>query len=252
MGGHAVRYYGVDRNTFDYDFHLALDPAAWAQLAETLRGSPVLTRSGLGEGPSWRPAVFRRFVIGTLPDGREERLEFWRANHLLAAFDDLHARAERGEYGGRPVLFLSLADLIRSKETEREDDWRDVQLLEEIADERGMSALGDSADPSTFLSRLRSRKGFERALAAGLVARAGAIQPDTWIAYSLLRPAVPGVGEPDEHPGIAAMVRGTIAPALDAVESGSARHLVLVEAVRRLRKQAAMAADRADKQAQHP
>lgn len=34
------------------------------------------------------------------------------------------------------VAFLGIDDLIRSKETEREDDWRDVALLEEIADER--------------------------------------------------------------------------------------------------------------------
>jgi hypothetical protein len=28
MGGHAVRYFGVDRNTIDYDLHLS--PADWA------------------------------------------------------------------------------------------------------------------------------------------------------------------------------------------------------------------------------
>ena len=35
MGGHAVRFYGVDRNTADFDLHLAPDgwddlPHAWA------------------------------------------------------------------------------------------------------------------------------------------------------------------------------------------------------------------------------
>ena len=46
----------------------------------------------LTEGTTWRPTEFRRFVVGTLPDGREERLEFWRHNHLLGPFEELWAR----------------------------------------------------------------------------------------------------------------------------------------------------------------
>ena len=34
------------------------------------------------------------------------------------------------------LSFLSLPDLIRSKETEREKDWQDVAVLEEIHDNR--------------------------------------------------------------------------------------------------------------------
>src|SRR5205823_2388618 len=126
MGGHAARYYGVQRNTIDYDFHLSLDD--WDRLAERLRRATPFAGGVLPEGPSWRPHAFRRFLLGRLPDGREEWLEFWRTNHLLPPFAELHGRREEGLYGGRQVAFLALPDLIRSKETERESDWQDIAL----------------------------------------------------------------------------------------------------------------------------
>ncbi len=129
MGGHAVRFYGVDRSTLDYDFCLALDRSEWDVLPSVLRRSLVIAGESFREGPSWRPTAFRRFVVGRFADGREERLEFWRENHLLAPFDELHARRTEGLYGGHRISVLGLDDLIRSKETEREDDWRDVGLL---------------------------------------------------------------------------------------------------------------------------
>jgi hypothetical protein len=131
MGGHAVRYYGVDRNTIDFDLHISLD--AWDTLPALLANSPLFTSAPPVEGPSGRAGVFRRFQVGRLDDGREEWLEFWRSNHLLAPFPDLVARSDTGPYGGRDVRFLGLGDLIRSKETERASDWQDVALLEEIA-----------------------------------------------------------------------------------------------------------------------
>jgi hypothetical protein len=56
------------------------------------------------------------------PDGREEWLEFWSHHHLLPPFAELHAGREECEDGGRVLAFLSLPDLIRSKEIERERD----------------------------------------------------------------------------------------------------------------------------------
>lgn len=134
MGGHAMRHYGVDRNTLDYDFHLGLD--TFDGLPQRLARSPRLAGWIQAEGPSWRPRDFRRFVIGRLPDGREERLEFWRDNHLLPPFDEAHHRREVEEHGGLHLPFLALPDLIRSKETERESDWQNIALLEEIQDAR--------------------------------------------------------------------------------------------------------------------
>lgn len=241
MGGHAVRFYGVDRTTIDYDLVVSVGEDAWSGL-----GDAVAAMSGPGvqvaEGPSWRPSDFRRFVVGRLPDGREERLECWRRNHLLAPFSELHARRREGSYGGRRLEFLGLRDLLRSKETERESDWLDIALLEEIYDEERLRAGA--------IDDLRSRRGFERALAGGVIEAASAAEAWTGAAHPVTlgylapfvreRPAPPAVERGD---AIGELLRGP----LRRVEPGSIRHLALVEAVRRLCKRAAMDADRADK-----
>jgi hypothetical protein len=82
MGGHAVRFYGLSRFTNDVDLHVA--PDQWDDLPDRLARMSLFARTVPVEGPSWRPGAFRRFQIGTLPDGREEWLEFWKENHLLA------------------------------------------------------------------------------------------------------------------------------------------------------------------------
>ena len=249
MGGHAVRFYGIDRTTIDFDFHLALEPEAWDGILGVFGRSPLLGTAE--EAHSWRPADFRRFVIGRLPDGRDELLECWRRNHLLRPFPELYARRAEGLYGGTTVAFLSLADLIRSKETEREDDWRDVALLEEVADDRRLTAAQDAEGATLALRELRSRRGFERAKDSGLFSRrevvaAAARAPGTALAAAFLSPCVKGNVQwpPDTAPSVL-----EVGTSLAKVSPGSARHLALVEAVRRLYRQAAMAADRADKEA---
>jgi hypothetical protein len=104
MGGHAVRYYGLDRMTDDFDLHLA--PDCWDDLGERMARSNWLRARNPVEVPSWRADAFRRFQIGTLASGREEWLEFWKGNHLLPPFDELFARRESGAYGGRMCDFL--------------------------------------------------------------------------------------------------------------------------------------------------
>lgn len=249
MGGHAVRFYGIDRNTIDYDFVVALSGPAWAKLPSLLAGSPLLAPAS--EGASWRPDDFRRFVIGALPDGRDERLEFWRQNHLLAPFAELRARRVIGVYGDGEVAFLALDDLIRSKETEREDDWRDVRLLEEIADDRLLAGVGATVPIATALAGLRSQRGFETARLRGLLGvndatREAAAVASHPVSRAFLAPyahtsAFAGGGA-DE--AICTLIAGAIA----SVEGGSARHLALVEAVRRLYRRQRMAEDRADKE----
>jgi hypothetical protein len=251
LGGHAVRYYGIGRNTVDYDFHVALAQEEWRRLPDLLAGSGLL--AGLREGPSWRPQDFRRFVVGTLADGRDEYLECWRRNHLLAPFDELQARHEAGPYGGRTVAFLGLADLIRSKETERESDWQDVALLEEIADLRALAAGGTAESQTAALASLRSRRGLEEASRRGWLTRPDRVadalrRARNPISLAYLIPSHPAavVELPAElSPAIAELLRGS----LRTVPPASARHLALVEAVRRLYKRAAMEADRADKEA---
>lgn len=126
-----------------------------------------------------------------------------------------------------------------------------MALLEEIADERRLRAAQDSTSAVAALQRLRSRRGFEQARSAGLLARpevvlAAAAEPRSSLAAAFLGPYAPGVLDwpRDTPPSIL-----DIGTRLIGVSPATARHLALVEAVRRLYRQAAMAADRADKEA---
>jgi hypothetical protein len=247
MGGHAARYYGVQRNTADYDLHLSLDQ--WDRLDELLSCIHPLANVEVREGPSWRRGDFRRFVIGRLPDGREEWLEFWRKNHLLSQFDELYNRREEGHYGNRPVSFLSLSDLIRSKETERESDWQDVAILEEIRDARNLAVGREKASEVEALSQLRSRKGLELAMHQSVLTHGDEIREayastSSPITRAFLAPLLPDMPMSGPDGG---MIGEILSGPLRQVEAGSAKHLALVEAVRRLYKQAAMARDREDK-----
>lgn len=246
MGGHAVRYYGVDRNTIDFDLVTSLTTPE-----ELRRRLPEIDwLAGAREAPVWRGHDFARFEIGRLPDGREEFLEFWLRNHLLSDFATLRSRAEVGVYGGEGVAFLCLADLIRSKETERETDWQDIALLEEIQDAR---LLADATGPDGVrraLANLRSRRGLERGVRAGLfddrdavgLAIAECTHPVT---YAFLFPLVSA----PEPAGLAAPLDPAALAALKGATFNSAKHLAIVEVVRRAYKRRAMETDRADKQA---
>lgn len=247
MGGHAVRYYGLDRTTDDFDLHLA--PDSWDDLIVRMARSEWLRNRNPIEFPSWRVTAFRRFQIGTLPNGREEWLEFWKENHLLPPFDELFARRESGLYGGRMCDFLSLPDLIRTKETEREKDWQDIQYLEEVQDTRLAAAVRSGARPlSMALSQLRSRRGLETHLLAkslddlSVVAEALS-QSKNPITAALLLPVAENAPLPTVE------IEPAIVNRLRVVPVGSPLHLTLVEAVRRRYKQAAALVDKADKQA---
>lgn len=247
MGGHAVRYYGLDRLTDDFDLQLA--PDCFKDLTDRLSRSEWLRARKLVEVPSWRADNFRRFQIGVLPSGREEWLEFWKENHLLPCFADAYARRETGEYGGRSCDFLSLADLIRAKETEREKDWVDIQYLEEVQDSRLAVAVRDGRLPlPSALASLRSRRGLESHLQVGNLADGKSVaeaitRAKNPVTLALLLPSVP------EMPVPAAGIEPAIENRLRNLPSGSPLHLTLVEAVRRRYKQDAIAADKADKQA---
>src|SRR5439155_8274330 len=113
MGGHAVRYYGIDRQTFDFDFRLSAEDAP--ELVNRLRRTRLFSDALLTESQSWRGADFQRFQIGVLLNGKEEWLECWFRNHLLAPFSEAYARRETAEIQGRRLEYLVLEDLIRSK-----------------------------------------------------------------------------------------------------------------------------------------
>lgn len=252
MGGHAVRYYGVDRNTVDYDFCTAA--ASVREVKDRLLRSSLLRPAR--EGPSWRPDDFARFEVGRLPDGREEWLEVWLHNHLLPDFAQLRSRQERGTYGGREVAFVSLPDLLRSKETEREGDWQDIGLLEEVQDARNLSAAASAAAGTTagqvefFLSRLRSRRGFDRAVALGLFRDSGAVHAairhcEHPVSFAWLLPLAPQSAQPHD---LRAPVDSSFVEKLRGVTFATPNHVALVEVVRRAYKRWAMEADRRNKQ----
>jgi hypothetical protein len=247
MGGHAVRHYGIDRNTFDFDFHIHADQAT--NLAERLRQSKLFSTGGLKEVESWRRGDFFRFQIGVLPSGKEEWLEFWLRNHLLPPFPELYARREETQESGRTLCFLSLPDLIRSKETERDDDWADVRLLEEVLDGRNLERAADRNGTIRALSHLRTRRGFERAGAAGLFRDAGAVREAIGgarhpVTTAYLLPFTPDV---DGAPGILALDPAVLR-LLRQIQPGSSRHLAVVEAVRLGYQRAAREADRSEKE----
>jgi hypothetical protein len=250
MGGHAGRYYGLQRNTNDYDLHLA--PERWPDLPHLLRQCSIFLGQPVVEGPSWRPDSFRRFQIGRLADGREEWLEFWRSNHLLPPFAELFTRREEGSYGGRSLPFLALPDLIRSKETERASDWQDVAFLQEFLDARLLAQVEQRRlELAQALAQLRSRRGFESYWQNGFLTDRSSISEalaqtrlSITQAYLLpLRPDLPVLPIPTVP------IEPVILNRLRTVTPTSALHLVLVEAVRRQYKLAAQAADRVNKEA---
>lgn len=248
MGGHAVRYYGVGRNTNDFDFYVS------ASSVEDVRDRLAKAELGgarpLREGPSWRRGDFARFEIGRLTDGREEWLEFWLHNHLLPEFAETWSRHERGEYGGREVVFLSLGDLIRSKETEREDDWADVALLEEISDARHLARADVTEDRHLVLSSLRSRRGFESARASGFLEEQTLVtdaisECEHPVSFAFLVPFVKDAASPSS---LRTKIDDAYLVPLRNVEPGSSKHIALVEVVRRSYKRWAMQVDRLDKE----
>src|SRR5207249_719059 len=82
-----------------------------------------------------------------------------------------------GIYGGRTLSFLSLPDLIRSKETERESDWQDIAFLEEFLDARLLAGAAAGQDALiAAMSHVRSRRGFESLLQHGCLTDTGLVR----------------------------------------------------------------------------
>jgi hypothetical protein len=249
MGGHAVRFYGLARNTNDFDLQAAAD--YWDDLPDRLARSPLFAGGSPVEGPSWRPGAFRRFRLGTLPDGRDEWLEFWRENHLLPPYAQLRPRAERGEVAGQGVWFLGLADLIRSKETERDADWSDVAVLEQFLDARLLARVrAGTLEPADALSALRSRSGFDAYLAEGRLADPAVVgaalaRARLPMTQAFLIPFAPTAALAEPVLAIEPVVLGR----LRNTPPASALHLSLVEVVRRRYIAFRKETDRKDKEA---
>lgn len=249
VGGHAVRFHGLWRNTDDFDLHVS--PACWDDLPERLAQCGAFS-AVLVEGPSWRRGVFRRFRIGTLSTGTEEWLEFWRTNHLLGPFDQLKSRSIQGRYGSRNIRFLGIGDLIRSKETERDQDWQDVSRLEEFQDARMLAKSNQGLIPlAVALASCRSRAGFTSYLQANafsnpnLVTEALSASTNP-IAQSYLLPFCPGATLAADS---VMAIEPMLLTRLRSEIPGGRMHHSIVEIVRRRYIELRREQDRQDKQA---
>lgn len=251
MGGHAVRFYGLARNTNDFD--LKVSPDQWDDLATRLSSTGLFGGRPAIEGPSWRAHAFRRFRIGSLPDGKDEWLEL-RENHLLASHAELLARAERGRCGSREIAFLGLPDLIRSKETERDADWRDVSVLEDFLDFRLLAGVRrGEVELAAALTQLRSRAGFGGYLQHGVFADANAISAalaatTNPITQSYLIPFCP---QTELSPASSFAIEPVVLDRLRRLEPGSSLHIALAEVLRRRYILFRKDIDRRDKEAIH-
>ena len=247
MGGHAVRHYGLTRHTDDFDLQISAN--VWDDLPDRLARSGLFP-AGPMEGDSWRSDSFRRFRLGALADGRDEWLEFWKKNHLLAAFEELSGRLEAAAYGGRTLNFLGLPDLIRSKETERDKDWRDVAVLEQVFDARSLAQVRRGEMPLiTALSTLRSRAGFESFVEEGWLGQtpeveAAVAQAFLPVTQAFLIPFAPNAVRGD----LVLAIESVILDRLQTTTPASSLHLSLVEIVRRRYIQFRKDTDRRDKQ----
>jgi hypothetical protein len=154
-------------------------------------------------------------------------------------------------YGGREIPFLSLPDLIRSKETERAKDWDDISHLEEFLDARlhTRQAAGEIPLVEAF-SQLRSRRGFDVYLAESRFedaasVRAALSRSSNPITQAFLLPLTPDAVT--AAPVVA--IEPVVERKLREIAAGSPLHRSLVEVVRRQYKGWCQARDRADKEA---
>lgn len=243
LGGQAVRHYGVDRSTIDFDLYTGA--ATTDEIRARLAASDLLGHAR--EGSSWRPGDFVRFEIGRLPDGREEWLEFWLHNHLLRPFAEVSPDRETDRSTG--LDYIGLADLLRSKETERERDWLDVDKLEEIADDRAFANAVTPDRVVTALANLRSRRGFDRAGDDGHFADRAAVEAAVRatahpVSLAYLLPLAPSIVP---AAAVMAAIEPSLLAGLRAVAFGTSKHLLLPELVRRSYRRRAIRIDRDDK-----
>ena len=169
---------------------------------------------------------------------------------MLAPFAVLYARRDLCLYGGRVLSFLSLPDLLRSKETESTADWEDVAVLEEFLDTRALAHV-DSSAPTLHeaLGPIRCRIGFEEALQKGFLADSLLVEQalknsKLSMSQAFLLPIALSVTDlPPTQPAMEPVILNR----LRTVEPASSLHLTLVEAVRRQYRLVARTADQADK-----
>ncbi len=224
MGGQAVRYYDLNRTTDDFDFYVS--PESGASVERWLATRQVI------EIDVSRESTVRRFQFQSQRNAHELKLKLWYGGRLFPAFSDAYQRREHGAYGDRPCDFLSINDLIQTKETAREKDWVDIFFLEELQDARLRAAVRSGvSSPAETLSYLRSRRGLESALRDGCLYNAGNVREailrtENPITVASLLPAVRDVTLKRVR------IEAAVEQRLRSILVGSPLHFSVVEAVR--------------------
>ncbi len=131
IGGWAAIAHGLPRTTLDVDLFVrptkenvgrligALSEIGFG-IARELTPEEILSRKAFLFADQIRIDIFTR------PWGVED-------------FDGCHGRRWEADFEGVRIPFVSIEDLIRTKETGREQDRADVQALKDIARRRGMA-----------------------------------------------------------------------------------------------------------------
>ena len=246
MGGHAVRYYGLARNTNDFDLHLA--PEAWESLLERLVSSG-LSAEPVIEGPSWRPQTFRRFLIGRLPDGREGMVRVLAGKPPLAAVLRFVCPTRTWKLR-RPGSAVSSVAGFDSQQRDgtgrrlaRRSRSRRILGCATSCPRSGQRQSNRGSVHTAKSERVRitpSARPFSNVAAI----REALSQVRASISQAFLLPLA--ADATIDHAGPA--IEPLIAQKLRTIQPGSSMHFLLVEAVRRQYKVAAQAADRADKE----
>jgi len=128
MGGWAGIAYGLPRTTLDVDIFIRPTPENARKLVD------ALSEVGFGIARELVPDEILRHSVFMFAD--QIRVDIFTRPWGLPDFDSCNARRWEAEYEGVRIPFLGLDDLIRSKETGREQDRADVENLRNIAGKR--------------------------------------------------------------------------------------------------------------------
>ncbi len=132
VGGYAVMFHTEPRFTKDLDVWIDRTPENAERVLRALArfGAPL---AAVAVDDLTTPGTF--FVIGVAPT----RVDIITSVDALE-FVDAAPRAAAGSYGGVPVRFLSVSDLIRNKRMAgRPQDLLDVARLEQAGPDSGSS-----------------------------------------------------------------------------------------------------------------
>jgi len=124
MGGWAAIAHGLPRSTFDVDIY------AQPTLENIRKLTSALSEVGFGIGKELDPEEILKHRIFLFSD--QIRVDIFIRPAGLEAFDECWDRRLEREFESVSIPFLGAEDLIRSKQTGREQDRADIEALREL------------------------------------------------------------------------------------------------------------------------